>query len=251
MNKASVLGILFGISAILVGNVIEGGKINSIVQGSAALIVFGGTFGATFLSFSTRDIALAAQLLKEVFYDNRLLPQEHSIISDMVNFSTKARKNGILSIDNEARVLRYGFFRRGLRLVIDGVDPKVIQNTLEQANRTFEEERSRAAKVFEAAGGFAPTIGIIGAVLGLIHVMENLSDPTKLGSGIAVAFVATVYGVASANLIFLPIAKKMINNMKQEIFLREMIIEGVLGIQAGKNPYYLKEHLGSFLSTRK
>jgi len=250
MNKASVIGIFLGIAAILGGNLLEGGRLSSIVQGSAALIVFGGTIGAVFLSFSLKDIMMSAQMLRGVFIEERLLPDDHSIISDMVDFAAKARQKGILSLDSEMNNIGYGFFRRALRLVIDGIDPKVLLSSLEQDNRTFEEERGRAAKVFEAAGGYAPTIGIIGAVLGLIHVMENLSDPAKLGSGIAVAFVATVYGVASANLLFLPIAKKMINNIKHEIFLREMIIDGVLNIQAGRSPYYLREHLSSYLSRK-
>ena len=250
MNKASVIGIILGIVAIMGGNLIEGGKLSSIVQGSAALIVFGGTIGATFLSFSLKDIMLSAQMLKNVFIEEKLLPDDHAIIKDMVDFASSARQKGILSLDSEMDTIKYSFFRRALRLVVDGIDPNVLLSSLEQDNRTFEEERGRAAKVFEAAGGYAPTIGIIGAVLGLIHVMENLSDPAKLGSGIAVAFVATVYGVASANLLFLPIAKKMVNNVKREIFLREMIIDGVLSIQAGRSPYYLKEHLSSYLARK-
>ncbi len=250
MNKASVIGIFLGITAILGGNLLEGGRIGSIVQWSAALIVFGGTIGATFLSFSLKDIMMSAQMLKSVFIEEKLLPDDHSIIRDMVDFAAKARQKGILSLDSEMNNIAYDFFRRALRLVIDGIDPKVLLSSLEQENMTFEEERGRAARVFEAAGGYAPTIGIIGAVLGLIHVMENLTDPAKLGSGIAVAFVATVYGVASANLLFLPIAKKMINNIKREIFLREMIIDGVLNIQAGRSPYYLREHMSSYLSRK-
>ncbi|UCH81570.1 MAG: flagellar motor protein [Nitrospiraceae bacterium] len=251
MNKASLLGVFVGIMAILVGNALEGGSAGSILQGSAALIVFGGTLGATVLSFSGKDILLAARMFKSVFYENKMLPNEETIISDVVRFASKARKNGILSLDKDISRLEYGFFRRAVRLAIDGIDPHTIQSTLDQENKTFEEERGRAAKVFEAAGGYAPTIGIIGAVLGLIHVMENLSDPSKLGTGIAVAFVATVYGVASANLILLPMAKKMINNIKDEIFLREIIVEGVSGIQAGKSPFYLKEHLNAFASKHK
>lgn len=246
MNSASMLGILLGLVAVFGGSVLEGGSIDSIVQGSAALIVFGGTLGATFLSFSIHDIKLALHMAKEVFIEKRLLPENNVIVRDIVNMAGKARRDGILSLDNDMKNINYLFFRRGLRLVIDGLEPKVIQDTLEQDIRTFEEERGRAAKVFEAAGGYAPTIGIIGAVLGLIHVMENLSDPTRLGAGIAIAFVATVYGVASANLLFLPIAKKMMNNVKNEIFLREMIIDGILGIQSGRSPFVLREHLSSF-----
>ena len=248
MNKASVLGVLVGILAILGGNALEGGSAGSILQGSAAIIVFGGTLGATILSFSGKDIMLAGKMMKSVFFENKMLPDESSVISDMVRFASTARKNGILSLDKDIVRLEYGFFRRAVRLAIDGIDPITIHRTLDQENRTFEDEGGRAAMVFEAAGGYAPTIGIIGAVLGLIHVMENLSDPSRLGSGIAVAFVATVYGVASANLILLPMAKKMINNVKDEIFLREIIVEGVASIQAGKSPFYLKEHLNAFAS---
>jgi chemotaxis protein MotA len=247
MNKASIIGLALGIAAILGGNLIEGGRINSIVQGSAALIVFGGTFGATFLSFSLRDIICAARSLKHVFISDRSLPEDNFIIRDTLELSTRARKNGVLSLEKEVRNIQYAFFRRAVRLVIDGVDPKLLRKTLEQETGSLEEEQGRAAKVFESAGGFAPTIGIIGAVLGLIHVMENLNNPAGLGSGIAIAFVATVYGVGSANLIFLPIAKKIMNNLRQEVYLREIIIEGTLGIQSGKNPFYLREYLNSFL----
>jgi chemotaxis protein MotA len=250
VNSASLIGILLGFTAVVGGNLIEGGRIGSIVQGSAAIIVFGGTMGATFLSFSMRDIVLAFRMLRHVFFEDVVVPREHSVINDLVDYAQKARKNGILSLENEVNGIGYSFMRRAMRLLVDGVDPVLIQSSLEQDIRTFEEERTRGARVFEAAGGFAPTIGIIGAVLGLIHVMENLSDPTKLGSGIAVAFVATVYGVASANLIFLPVAKKMLNSTREEVNLRELITEGVMGIQAGRNPYYIKEHLLSFMKGR-
>ncbi|RJQ46082.1 MAG: flagellar motor protein [Nitrospiraceae bacterium] len=250
MNKASIIGILLGIVAILGGNMIEGGRVASVVQGSAALIVFGGTFGATFLSFSLQDIRLALQSLKQVFIHDRLLPEDHSVIKDIIELSSKARKNGILSLEKDLQNIRYVFFRRAIRLVIDGIDPKLLRKTLEQETSSLEGEQGRAAKVFESAGGFAPTIGIIGAVLGLIHVMENLGNPAELGSGIAVAFVATVYGVGSANLLFLPIAKKIMNNLRHEMFLREMITEGIIGIQSGKNPFYLREYLNSFILKR-
>ncbi len=250
MNKASIIGIFLGISAIVGGNALEGGKINSIVQWTAALIVFGGTLGATFLSFSTKDIMLASRSFKEVFFDNGLLTEAY-YIEEIADFAVKARRKGLVALDPEIELIKYYFFKRALRLVVDGLDPKALKSTMEQENTTFEQEKIRAARVFEAAGGFAPTIGIIGAVLGLIHVMENLSDPTKLGSGIAVAFVATIYGVASANLIFLPISKKLINNMRHELAVRDMIIEGVLGIQSGMNPFYLRERLNSFLPGRQ
>lgn len=247
MNRASIIGLILGIAAIVVGNGIEGGRINSIVQGSAALIVFGGTFGATFLSFSLRDIVCAAHSLKQVFFNDKSLPEDNLIISDTLELANKARRSGVLSLENELQNIRYAFFRRAIQLVIDGIDPKLLRKTLEQEADSLEEEQARAAKVFESAGGFAPTIGIIGAVLGLIHVMENLNNPSDLGSGIAIAFVATVYGVGSANLLFLPIAKKIMNSLRQEVYVREIIIEGVLGVQSGKNPFYLREYLNSFI----
>ncbi|MBI5741864.1 MAG: flagellar motor protein [Nitrospirae bacterium] len=247
MNKASVIGLLLGITAILGGNVIEGGRVGSIVQGPAALIVFGGTLGATFLSFSIKDIARAASSLRRVFMEDSLLPEAHLIIRDAVELATKARTSGMLSLERELQNVKYSFFRRAVRLVIDGADPRLLRKTLEQEMSSLETEQGAAAKVFESAGGYAPTIGIIGAVLGLIHVMENLGNPADLGSGIAVAFVATVYGVGSANLIFLPIAKKIMNNLRHEIYLREIIIEGALGIQSGKNPFYLREYLNAFI----
>jgi len=250
MNNASIIGLLLGVAAILGGNFIEGGRVSSIVQGSAALIVFGGTFGATFLSFSIKDMRRAAQALRHVFMNDKLLPKDYFLVSEIIDLSAKARKSGIISLERDVQNIKYTYFKRALRLVIDGIDPKLLRKALEQEISSLELEKGRAAKVFESAGGFAPTIGIIGAVLGLIHVMENLGNPAELGSGIAVAFVATVYGVGSANLLFLPIAKKIMNNLKHEIYLQEIITEGVLGVQSGKNPYYLREYLNSFILKR-
>lgn len=247
MNRASLIGLFLGITAILGGNFIEGGRMNSVVQGSAALIVFGGTLGATFLSFSLKDMSYAARALRHVFVNDELLPKDFILINEIINLLGKVRRNGLISIEGEIKNIRYAFLRRALKLTIDGTEPKLLRRTLEQETVSLESEKSRAAKVFESAGGFAPTIGIIGAVLGLIHVMENLGNPSQLGSGIAVAFVATVYGVGSANLFFLPIAKKIMNNLKYEVYMREIITEGVLGIQAGRNPYYMKEYLNSFI----
>jgi len=179
--------------------------------------------------------------------NDELLPADFILINEIMDLSGKVRKNGLLSVEREIQNINYAFLRHAIKLTVDGIDPKLLRRTLEQETISLEAKKSRAAKVFESAGGFAPTIGIIGAVLGLIHVMENLGNPSELGSGIAVAFVATVYGVGSANLLFLPIAKKIINNLKHEVYLQEIITEGVLGIQAGRTPYYLREYLNSFI----
>jgi chemotaxis protein MotA len=245
MDRASFIGILFGLGAIIGGNLIEGGRIDSIIQPTAALIVFGGTAGATFLSYPFRDVLKAIASLRLVlFSDSR---DRRKVIASIIRFSQIARRSGFVAIESEINKLDHPFFRRALALATAGMVPKLLAETMEQINSTFEEESRRLAKVYETAGGFAPTIGILGAVLGLIHVMENLSDPSKLGAGIAVAFVATIYGVGSANLVLLPIAKKLIHRLNRELALRAMIIEGVIGIQSGVNPRYLEERLKSFL----
>jgi chemotaxis protein MotA len=245
IDRGSVFGIILGVTAIVAANFIEGGTAESLFQLTAALIVFGGTFGATLLSFPLRDVVQAGASLKEVFFVEDI--DADAIISDILNCSYIARRSGMVALEAELENLSNPFLSRSLRLAIDGMNPKLLRETIEQENITYEENKKRIARVFETAGGFAPTIGIIGAVMGLIKVMENLSDPAKLGAGIAVAFVATIYGVGSANLIFLPISKRLLNKVHKELFIREMILEGVILIQSGINPHYIDEKLRSFL----
>lgn len=204
--------------------------------------------GATLLSFPFSDVRQAAASLKDVFFGART--DTAPVIRRIVAFANTGRKNGLVALEPDLESIEDGFFRRAIRLSIDGMNPKMLRETLEREIATYEDEKRRVAKVFETAGGFAPTIGILGAVLGLIHVMENLTDPSKLGEGIAVAFVATIYGVGSANLILLPLAKKLGNRLNEELCRRELILEGVLGIQSGVNPYYLEEKLKSFVEGR-
>jgi chemotaxis protein MotA len=245
MDRASIIGIVLGISAIAGGSVIEGGKLNTILQPTAAIIVFGGTFGATLLSYSMKDIMRAVLSLKHVFRNEK--KDYERIINDLVRYCAIARRKGLIVLEQELDIIDNEFLRDALRLAINGMGTKILKETLEQSILTYRDEKKRIAKVFETAGGFAPTIGIIGAVMGLIHVMQNLAEPAKLGSGIAVAFVATIYGVGSANLILLPISKKLLNVLNDEIAHREMIIEGVIGITSGINPYQLEEKLRGFI----
>lgn len=248
MNPASIIGLLMGVAAVLGGNLLEGGRLSSVLQPTAAFIVFGGTFGATLLSFPLRDILKAFLSLKYVFFEPKLDPEAY--IDDFIRYSGIARRNGLIALEIEIARIDSPFLKKAMTLATDHMNVKLLRETMEQDNLTFEAERRRIARVFETAGGFAPTVGILGAVLGLIHVMENLSDPSKLGAGIAVAFVATIYGVGSANLILLPIAKKLVNRLSYELSIREMQIEGVVGIQSGLNPYYLKEKLKVFLERK-
>lgn len=249
MSRSSIIGLLMGGIAIVGGNLMEGGRIESIIQPTAAVIVFGGTFGATLLSFPMKDIIKAIKALREVFGKEKIDHEEY--IKELLRYSLITRKAGLIGLEQEIHRAEDPFIKRALRLAVDGATPEAVRDILSQENITYSEEKKRIARVFETAGGFAPTIGIIGAVLGLIHVMENLADPSKLGAGIAVAFVATVYGVGSANLILLPISKKIINNLHSRLFLREMIIEGIIGIQQGINPYYLEQKLRSFIEEKK
>lgn len=241
MERASIIGLVLGITAIIGGNMLEGGRIDSILQPTAALIVFGGTAGATFLSFPLLDILKAVRSLRSVMVVNKTDPA--ALIRDIIQYSILVRRAGFVAMESEIPKVSHPYLRKALQLSLDGMLPKLLIETMEQDSITFEDEQRRIAKVFETAGGFAPTIGILGAVLGLIHVMENLSDPAKLGAGIAVAFVATIYGVGTANLILLPIARKLVNQLNRNLAIREMILEGVVGIQSGLNPHYLEEKL--------
>lgn len=246
MDIAAFLGLILGIGAIVAGNIIEGGNTAHLVQAAAALIVFGGTFGATLLSFSMKDIVNAMKSLRIVFTKSSNMP--YQIIEETLDFLVKARVMGLIALEPEIRNVSHPFLKKGLTHVIDGMSPPMIRDVLYQEVDTYEDTLKKASKVFEAAGGYAPTIGILGAVLGLTQVMRNVTDPSKIGSGVAVAFVATIYGVGSANLIFLPVAKKIMNRLKEEIFIRELIIEGVLGVESGMNPYFLRTRLNAFLS---
>ncbi|HMK42520.1 MAG TPA: flagellar motor protein [Dissulfurispiraceae bacterium] len=246
VDFAAVIGIMLGIGAIVGGNIIEGGNTSHLLQGAAALIVFGGTFGATLLSFSMKDMQHALDCLPLIFRAKQHDPIQ--IITQVVDMLMRARKMGLIALQPEIARIENPFLKKGLNLVIDGMNPAMIRDILYQEIDTYEASMKRASRVFESAGGYAPTIGILGAVLGLIAVMKNVTDPSKIGSGIAVAFVATVYGVGSANLLFIPIAKKIINQMHEEVFIRELIIEGVLGIESGVNPYFLKTRLNAFLA---
>lgn len=245
MDLASIVGLVFGIGAVLMGQALEGGSISSILQPTAAMIVFGGTIGATMAGFPLSAAKGAAAGVMKVFFGGA--SKEHEYIAEITRYAAKARKNGIISLEADIKAAKDPFLQKALRFVVDGVDPKVLQGILETEIGKLDEAGESPSKFFESAGGFAPTIGIIGAVLGLIQVMQNLSDPSKLGEGIAVAFVATVYGVGSANLIFLPFAGKLKYRHKRDIAAKAMILEGILAMQAGEHPQIIEERLKAYI----
>jgi chemotaxis protein MotA len=244
VDLTSIIGIILGIAAVVGGQVLEGGSIAAIIQPTAFIIVMGGTLGAVMLSFPGGDLMRSVQSLPEAFLPSKDKPSE--VIELLVNLALKARKEGILALQSDIREIQDPFLKKGLELMTDGTDPHLLRELLETELRFFEESKNQSGKVWETAGGFTPTVGILGAVLGLIHVMENLSDPSKLGSGIAVAFVATVYGVGFANLIFIPLGNKIKFKAKTSIAAREMMIEGILSIQAGESPNFIREKLRVF-----
>ncbi len=246
MDLTSVLGLIVGVAAILLGQALEGGHIGSLFQPTALLIVLGGTLGAVMLQCTPAQFMLGMRRLPRVFLPPR--PNLHQQLSDLVSWSQIARKNGILSMEEFAQAnADHPFLQKGLQLLADGVDPVSLRAALELDVHTLEQRERLAARVWEAAGGYAPTLGILGAVLGLIHVMENLSDPSKLGGGIAVAFVATVYGVGLANVLFLPVAHKLKTQLATQLDLMEMQIEGLVSIGSGENPRLLENRLQGFL----
>jgi len=249
MDLIALIGLIMGIGSIVVGNIVEGGTTAHLVQLTAAIIVFGGTLGATLLSFSLKDLSNALISLKFVFFKRKINYEE--TIEKILDLLIIARRRGLLALQDELDVITDPFLRRGLTYVIDGLNPKLIKDLLYQEIYIYEEMVKKSAKVFDSAGGYAPTIGIIGAVLGLIHVLKNVADPAKIGVGIATAFVATIYGVGSANLIFIPLGKRILNKLEDEMFLMELMAEGILGIESGMNPYFLRAKLEAFIQERQ
>ncbi len=245
MDIFAVIGLFFGITMILIGQAMEGGNIGQLLQITAAFIVLGGTTGAVLLSFPPKTLLSAIKILKDVF-----LPPKtdfNALITEIGGFATKARKEGIISLEKEANNASDPLLTLGLGAVADGTDPTLVREMLENQIEQFENHINGAAKVFESFGGYSPTLGIIGAVMGLIQVMQNLSDPSKLGAGIAVAFVATIYGLFAANLVMIPISTRIKFIFQDVMLYKNMILEGVLSIQAGESPVLIERKLRSFI----
>lgn len=246
MDILSLIGILVGIVAIIGGNAMEGGHISGLANAPAAVIVIGGTFGAAMLQTPMVTFRHAFVVLRWVVFPPVVNMRDN--IGKVINWSMTARKEGLLGLEAITEEESDAFARKGLQLLVDGGEPEAIRSILEVELITQEDRDLHAAKVFEAMGGYSPTIGIIGAVMGLIHVMGNLADPSKLGDGIATAFVATIYGVGLANLLFLPIAAKLKTTIKANSNQREMIIEGLIAIADGENPRTIELKLEGYVS---
>lgn len=246
MDIVSVIGLVLAFAAIVGGQVLEGGHIGSLLQPTAALIVLGGTVGAVLLQSPSAVIKRGMRMMLWVLIPPNV--EHQRIIDQITNWSQVSRREGLLALENFIAQMRDEFAKKGLQLLVDGAEPERLREVLEVEIDTFEEELRQGAKVWEAAGGYSPTIGIIGAVMGLIHVMENLTDPSKLGAGIAVAFVATIYGVALANLVYLPMSNKLKLHVSRLVVAREMLVDGLVGIANGDNPRIIESRLRGYIT---
>ena len=245
MDIMSLIGVIISMGAIFGGNILEGGHTDSLMQLTAFVIVFGGTLGAVLLQTPLPIFVRSMKMLVWVFLPPKIAAKE--AVEKIISWSQIARKEGLLGLETIAESEPDAFASKGLQLLVDGTEPDSIRAILEVDLGTAEHRDTQAAKVFDGLGGYCPTVGIIGAVMGLIHVMANLSDPSKLGSGIAVAFVATIYGVGLANLFFLPFATKLKGLIHHQSQFREMIIEGIISIAAGENPRNIESKLQGYL----
>lgn len=249
MDLTSLIGPVFGLGMIIVGLILEGGHVSSIIQLTAALIVFGGAFGAILVGYPLADVIFALKAIGT--WMKNPSADTDQILTDILDLAQTARKESILALEKKRESIKFEPLAKAIKLAVDGTDPNIIRDTLETEAHVVFEEQEVAVKFWEDLGAIAPTIGILGAVLGLIHVMENLDKPEMIGPGIAVAFVATLYGVGSANIFFIPMGKKIKRKAGLEGHARTMVIIGVEGILSGLNPKVIEEKLAVFCHHRK
>jgi chemotaxis protein MotA len=244
LDLASLGGLVIGVGGILVGLVLDGGKFQDVIQFNAALIVVGGTVGAVMMTTPVSVLMGAIRQIGSVFFYQVHTPA--GVIEEIIQYATQARKQGIVSLEQQAMAVRDPFLKKALNLAVDGIDMTQIRDIMELEIGILEQDGEGVAKVFESAGGYSPTIGIIGAVLGLMQVMKNLANIDEVGRGIAAAFVATVYGVGIANLFFLPAGNKLRSRMRDSVRIREVMLEGVLAIVEGLNPKLIRTRLEAY-----
>lgn len=246
MDLASLIGFILGIGGIIFGNFLQGSTFMQLIDPIGFVIVVVGTIGATVAGNSMENVIKAVTAIKEVFLSEKV--DYETTISELINYASKARKNGVLALESDIEATPDQFIKKALTMVVDGIDPQVVKEIMETELTNIEDFGEENVKIFEQAGGYSPTLGIIGAVLGLIHVMQHLNNPNRLGAGIAVAFTATLYGLALANTVFFPISSKLKINLKAKVLKNDIILMGIEAIQNGENPRLIEEKLKSFLS---
>ena len=249
MDFLAVIGTFLGEAFILTGQAMEGGNISQLMQITALFIVGGGTLGAVVLSFPLDDFKTAAHCIGVVYFGTP--PVFETLIQEIIGYAQKARKEGVIVLEKEAKNASHPLLKLGLEAVADGADPTLVRDMMETQLSQIQEKINAGAKVLESAGGYSPTLGIIGAVLGLIQVMQNLNDPSKLGAGIAVAFVATIYGLVIANLLCIPYSTRAKRKYAKIFTSMEIMIEGILSIQAGESPALIERKLECYIVDKK
>jgi chemotaxis protein MotA len=245
MKASSVIGVVVGCLGIAMGATMEGSNIAAVINPSAMLIVLVGTLGATITGTSFDSIKAIPKLYKKAFSPDVL--DLNGRVTELVGFAEQARRDGLLALDEQLAGIEDPYTKKGLQLVVDGTDPELVADVLEAENDAMRKRHKAATQPFEKAGGYAPTLGIIGTVFGLVHVLSNLSKPETLGPSISSAFIATLIGISTANLIYLPIAARLKQLSEEELHFREMTLEGVLAIQAGDNPRVVQEKLTAYV----
>lgn len=248
MDLATIIGLVMCWGAFFGSIIMEGGELKAMINPSAMLLVFGGTLGATMISFPLSSIIGLPGVVLKAFKGKKEDPG--TTIKMLVRFAEKARREGLLALEEEARSVDDVFLKKGIQLAIDGTDPELVREIMETEVAFLGTRHHEGANIFATMGGFSPTLGVIGTVAGLVHMLANLSDPGSMGPSIAAAFIATLYGVSSANLVFLPLSNKLKVSSAAEVLGREIVMEGILSIQAGDNPRIVEEKLKSFLSPK-
>lgn len=249
MDPSSLIGIGVALACVFVSMIMEGGNPAALIAPSALILTFGGTFGVGMASAALSDAKGLVGVLKSALTGTAVEPS--AVVTELVPLADKARRNGLLALEEDARAIDDPFLRKGIELAVDGTDPSELEEILESEIRAMRARHKAGAKFFADMGGFAPTLGIIGTVIGLIHVLQNLSTPDKLGPMISAAFTATLWGVLQANVFWLPIANKLKRASELEAQRREMVLEGVLAVQAGANPRVVEQRLLSKLSPKQ
>lgn len=249
MDLTTIFGLVIGIGGLMVSVLLEGGHLSSLLSLPAFVVIFAGTIGATAIGFTLEELKTVPVLLRISLRDEHHDIQ--NLIGTLVSFAEKARREGLLALEDDLSSIDDKFLKKGMQLVIDGTDAELVRSIMETELAFIQERHHKGASIFEAAGGYAPTMGIIGTVMGLVHVLGNLSDTESLGPAIATAFIATLYGIFSANIFFLPIAGKLKNRSAHQVLVYEVALEGILSVQAGDNPRIVEEKLEAFLAPNK
>ena len=245
MDIATIGGLVLGFTAVIAGFILEGGHLSSVIQLPAMLLVIGGTFGASMITTSFRTLVNIPRYLRIAFFGRTLDPM--GTINRIVHMAEHARREGILGLEKELKSIKEPFFHRATQLIVDGTEMTVLTNVLETEMTNIEERHKNGMVLFNKMGGFSPTLGIIGTVLGLIHTLANTEDAGRMAASIAAAFIATLWGVCLANLVYLPLADKLKFRHDEEMLYFGLVIEGATAIQSGENPRMIREKLMSFI----